>query len=82
MKKDINNMTMDFYKIILTIQESAIIFHKDYLSIQRHLREDLMLIIFFYFLLFAKYEDYADEYSIQETILSEEFIRRERQKTF
>ena len=38
MKKDSNNIIIGFYRIIPTIQESALIFHKAHLSNQRHLR--------------------------------------------
>ena len=37
-KKDSNNIIIDFYKIVPTIQESAMILHKSHLSNQWHLR--------------------------------------------
>ena len=45
-EKDRNNIIISFYKIVSTIQESAMILHKAHLSNQRNLREDLLLIIF------------------------------------
>ena len=37
-KKDSNNIIIDFYRIVPMIQESAMILHKAHLSNQRHLR--------------------------------------------
>ena len=52
-KKDSNNLTIGFYKIVPTIQESAMILHKAHLSIQRHLSGrslvDYIFIILFYY---------------------------------
>ena len=46
MKKDSNNIIIGFYRIVLTIQESAMILHKAHLSSQRHSGKDLLHIIF------------------------------------
>ena len=45
-KKDSNNIIIGFYRIVQTIQESALILHKAHLSNQRHLRGSLLPIIF------------------------------------
>ena len=52
-KKDGNNITIGFYRIVPTIQESVMILHKTHLSIQRHLRgrslADYIFKTFFYY---------------------------------